>query len=83
VPQIVDPAKRRDPGRALSRLPGPGAEVVQVEEAGAHGRKEQCALRSRRKLVEGGERDRLQGNARTLAFVLGVFRRPFLNVRRT
>jgi hypothetical protein len=45
VPQIVDPAQRRDPGGLVRRLPVAVAEVVQVKVAAAHGRKHERAVR--------------------------------------
>src|SRR5687767_3727121 len=60
VPEIVDPAQRRDPGGTLCRLPLAVAEVVEVEVAAALGREEQWALRTRRLPVDRIQCDRLQ-----------------------
>jgi hypothetical protein len=63
VPEIVDASRGRDPGNLLRRPPSAVPKVVEVEVAATRGRKQERAFRVRPpELVEGGERDRLQGN---------------------
>jgi hypothetical protein len=47
VPEIVDPAKRRDPGRPLCRSPVAVPEVMEVEVAAIRRRKQERAPRVR------------------------------------
>jgi hypothetical protein len=80
MPQIVDPAERRNPGRDLSGFPIAGAEVVQVEAAAAdRGKEERLSICG--KSVERGERNRFQGTARTRSTHLGGDRSPRRRVR--
>jgi hypothetical protein len=63
VTQVVEVAWRIDPGRPLDRLPVAAVEVAEVEVSAACVRKEQRAVVSWPKLVEGLERDRLKRNS--------------------
>jgi hypothetical protein len=59
VSEIVDPARRLDPGRELRRLPLSVPEVVQVEVAAPLGRKDERAASTQRLAFDCLERNRL------------------------
>lgn len=80
VPEIVDPAARRDSHGELRRPPLEGPEVVDVEVAAAVARKEQRRVVVRRYAFESVERP---GTARRLASVFGRLSSRRVKERRT